>query len=399
MTESNTVARSASHADRAGGPAADGSKARQPTHDELSEGAGPSPAADDSVESSVPTAVSVHQVIGLDSGPRLIVLGAVHGNETCGTLAIRRLLQEHEQGALRIERGTLTLVPIANPLAYRLKRRHGDRNLNRNMRETLAPQDFEDRVANVLCPLLRAHDVLLDLHSFHTPGVPFALIGPNNNLGDLQPFSKAEAEEAMALRLGVDRFVEGWLETYAQGVVDRQARGAAASLDYGVGTTETMRRYGGIAITLECGQHEDEQAPQVAYDAVRRTLAHLGMVTETAPPPSDAPEVIRLYRVVDRLHPDDRLSRDWRSFEGIKRGEVLAYRHDHAPLTADKDGWIVFPNPTAQVDQEWFYLAESSDRLGRGCELAAASTPGPAACPPSDRRASHDIVAGRQERV
>ncbi len=313
----------------------------------------------------MPTALSIHQVIGLSPGPKLIVLGAVHGNETCGTQAIRRLLQELEQGTLCIERGTLTMVPIANPLAYQLKRRHGDRNLNRNMRITDAPQDFEDRVANVLCPLLQAHDVLLDLHSFHTPGVPFALIGPRDNRGDLQPFSKADAEEALALRLGVKRFVEGWLETYAQGVMDRQARGAAASVDYGVGTTETVRGNGGIAITLECGQHEDEQAPRVAYDALRRTLAHLGMVTDTAPSPTNEPEVIRLYQVVDRLHPDDRFSRDWRSFESIKRGEVLAYRHDYAELTADKDGWIVFPNPTAQVDQEWFYLAEASGRLAR----------------------------------
>jgi len=222
-----------------------------------------------------------------------------------------------------------------------------------------------DRVANVLCPLLQAHDVLLDLHSFHTPGVPFTLIGPRDNRGDLQPFSKADAEEAMALRLGVKRLVEGWLETYAPGVIDRRARGAAASLDYGVGTTEMMRRYGGIAVTLECGQHEHEQAPQVAYDAIRCTLAHLGMVTDTAPPPINEPEVIRLYQVVDRLHPDDRFSRNWRSFERIKRGDVLAYRHDRTELTADKGGWVVFPNPTAQVDQEWFYLAEPSERLAR----------------------------------
>jgi predicted deacylase len=316
-------------------------------------------------ELSLPTALSIHQVVALSPGPKLIVLGAVHGNETCGTEAIRRLLQELEQGRLRIERGTLTMVPIANPLAHQLQRRHGERNLNRRMGLSDAPQDFEDRVANVLCPLLKAHDALLDLHSFHTPGVPFALIGPCNNSGDLQPVSKAEAEEAMALRLGVERFVEGWLETYAQGVADRRARGAAASLDEGVGTTETLRRHGGIAVTLECGQHEDERAPQIAYDAIRRTLAHLGMVSDAAPSPVKEPEVIRLHRVVDRLHPDDRFSRDWSSFERIKRGDLLGCRHDGAELTADKDGWIVFPNPTAQVDQEWFYLAEASERLAR----------------------------------
>jgi hypothetical protein len=33
------------------------------------------------VESSVPTALSIHQVIGLSLGRKLIVLGAVHSNE------------------------------------------------------------------------------------------------------------------------------------------------------------------------------------------------------------------------------------------------------------------------------------------------------------------------------
>ena len=80
-----------------------------------------------------PTGLSISQFIGLRPGPKLIVLGAVHGNETCGTEAIQRTRQEIERGVLRIECGTLTMLPIANPLAYQLKRRHGDRNLNRNI--------------------------------------------------------------------------------------------------------------------------------------------------------------------------------------------------------------------------------------------------------------------------
>jgi predicted deacylase len=315
-------------------------------------------------DSSIPSSIDIHQFASLKPGPKLVVFGAVHGNETCGTVAIRRVMQELEQSTFDVERGTLTLVPVVNPLAYRLKRRHGDRNLNRDMRVTADPQDFEDRLSNVICPLLEAHDVLLDLHSFHTPGIPFALFGPKNNRDQLEPFAKAEEEESLALHLGVDRFVEGWLETYAQGVRDRQVRGAEAHVDYGVGTTETIRRYGGIGITLECGQHDDVQAPQVAYRAIRRALAHLGMTAvEPEPLPPTQPEVIRLYKVLDRLHPDDRLCRDWRSFEEIKQGDVLAVRHDGAELTADQNGWIVFPNPAAQVDQEWFYLARKSGRL------------------------------------
>jgi len=32
-------------------------------------------------------------------------------------------------------------------------------------------------------------------------------------------------------------------------------------------------------------------------------------------------------------------------------------------VTADCDGYIVFPNPNAQPGQEWFYLARSSARV------------------------------------
>lgn len=311
----------------------------------------------------ISTGIAIHQFTSLQAGPRLIVLGAVHGNEVCGTLAIRRLMAEIELGCVSIARGSLTLVPITNPLAYQLKRRHGDRNLNRNMRMTDAPQDFEDRIANALCPLLQAHDVLLDLHSFHTPGTPFALIGPRDNRGEIEPFARASEEEALALRLGVGRFVEGWLETYAQGVQDRLVRGSDACVDYGVGTTETMRRSGGIAITLECGQHEEERAPQIAYSAIRNTLAHLGMVDDVAPTPAAHREIIQIYRVIDRLHEEDTFTQAWRSFAPVYLGDVIARRHDATVLTADRDGWIVFPNPAAQVNQEWFYLAKASDRM------------------------------------
>jgi len=32
------------------------------------------------------------------------------------------------------------------------------------------------------------------------------------------------------------------------------------------------------------------------------------------------------------------------------------------PVTADRDGYVVFPNPDARPGQEWFYLAKSSAR-------------------------------------
>jgi predicted deacylase len=242
----------------------------------------------------------------------------------------------------------------------------GDRNLNRNLVPTAEPVEFEDRIANWLCPLLAQHDVLLDLHSFHTAGEPFVMLGPEDNGGTLEPFARAAEETALALRLGVHRFVDGWLDTYAAGVARRRAAGASAreaDVHYGVGTTEYMRTQGGIALTLECGQHQDPAAPDVAYRAIHNTLAHLGLSAEPAPESVDAAEALRLYQVIDRAHDQDRFVRDWASFDPVRAGEVIGLRQDGKPVAADCDGYIVFPNPNAQPGQEWFYLARSSTRV------------------------------------
>ena len=94
----------------------------------------------------------------LKPGPRLIVLGAVHGNEVSGSKAILKVIQEFEAGERLLQNGQVTFVPITNPLAYNRKQRNGDRNLNRNLTPASKPVDFEDHVANWLCPLLAAHD-------------------------------------------------------------------------------------------------------------------------------------------------------------------------------------------------------------------------------------------------
>jgi predicted deacylase len=305
-------------------------------------------------------------------GPRLIVLGAVHGNETCGTRAIERVIRELDSGLWRLCAGTLTLVPVANPMAYAHHRRAGERNLNRKLAPTERPSEFEDHVANWLCPLLAEHEVLLDLHSFQSPGEPFVLVGPEDNDGPLQPFHQAAREEALAARLGVNRAVDGWLETYAIGVERRRAHAAqqpGSPLDadprYGIGTTEYMRSAGGAALTLECGQHDDPAAPQVAYRAVRHTLAHLKLVDAPDPEPVSPLEGLRLAEVVDRLHEGDRFAQAWKSFDPVHRGQVVATRHGGRVLAAPFDGYVVFPNAEAQPGNEWFYYAKPNARLTR----------------------------------
>jgi len=213
---------------------------------------------------------------------------------------------------------------------------------------------------------LAQHDALLDLHSFHTAGEPFVMLGPEDNRGTLEPFGRAAEETALALSLGVHRFVDGWLDTYAAGVARRLAAGVSAreaDVHYGVGTTEYMRAQGGIALTLECGQHDDPAAPDVAYRAIHNALTHLGLTAAPAPAAVTGTEALRLYQVIDRVHADDHFARAWASFDRVSAGELIGTRHDGTSVTAEQDGYIVFPNPAALPGQEWFYLAKPSTRV------------------------------------
>lgn len=315
------------------------------------------------------TSLAVHRFEGAMPGPRLVVLGAVHGNETCGTRAIERWLPALQSGQVSLRRGALTLVPVANPMAYAQGTREGQRNLNRRLRPSPQPEVFEDHVANVLCPLLAEHDVLLDLHSFHTPGEPFVMVGPDDNAGLLEAFAHAHAEMALARHLGARILVEGWLDTYARGVTERlrRARVTGVSGDevdpaYGVGTTEYMRSVGGYGVTLECGQHEDPTAPEVASRAIQQTLVLLGMINgELQAPPSDA-VFMRLVDVVDRWHEGDTFVQAWRSFDPVACGALIGVRASGDEVRAPDDGWVVFPNPKAGVGHEWFYFAQRSRR-------------------------------------
>ncbi len=297
---------------------------------------------------------------GLGKGPRLIITGAVHGNETCGTKAIRRVMEEIDSGKLLIAAGSVTFVPVTNPLAYALVQRSGERNLNRNLFPNENPQDFEDRIANWLCPLLAQHEVLLDLHSFNAQSEPFVMVGPHNNDGALQPFKHADKERALARRLGVRRFVDGWLGTYGQGVQRRMTDASQLEtvLRYGIGTTEYMRSTGGYALTLECGQHNDPAAPDVAYRAIMNTLAFLKVIDapEPAPVPAEQMEALSMVVVHDKADAADSFVRQWASFDPVARGQQIGLRADGTPVTSELDGRILFPDTNAGANQEWYYL-------------------------------------------
>jgi predicted deacylase len=303
--------------------------------------------------------VSFH---GLRAGPKLIVVGAVHGNEPCGPNAIARAIDDCRSGRLTIARGEVTFLPVANPKAFRQKTREGDRNLNRDLREKPLPADNEDRIGNRLCALLARHDVLLDIHSFKGEGDPFVFFGPEDNTGALEPFRHAQAEIAFAACLGVEVLTHGWLDIYARQIAARERLDLPPlSVTEGFGTTEYMRWSGGYAVTLECGRHDDPASADIGHAAIRNALAHLGLV-DAAPPAPARRTVIQMVDLVLCEAQGDRLEGSWKTGDRIAAGATIARRADGSAVAAKRDGFTIFPNPTAKPGEGICYLGVVSGR-------------------------------------
>lgn len=304
----------------------------------------------DSLES-----VSFHS---LRPGPRVIVTGAVHGNEVCGPKAITRMIAEFRAGRRKLLCGSVTFVPVVNAMAYRLDRREGERNLNRNLRDYPVPLVNEDHVANVLCPMLRAHDVLIDLHSFGAEGPAFALFGPDAPGSVLEPHARPEAERQLVHALGLPFAVQGWMPAHQKALTQQ---GRSHDIAHAIGTTEFMRFVGGAAITVECGSHKDPAAIGVAYDVIARGLAALGLILTEAGPPRAPTQILQIGDAIFAESDEDRLLRPYVTGEPVRAGEVIGKRADGSPITAPHDGAVIFASGTVQAGTEMCFLCHPSN--------------------------------------
>lgn len=112
--------------------------------------------------------VEVHEV-GAGDGPVLAVLGGVHGDELEGITAARRLLARAEAlaAAGRLS-GTLRVVPVSHPPAYRARSRTSPvdgENLARVFPGSPGGS-LTRRIAHALTErVIRGADLLVDLHS------------------------------------------------------------------------------------------------------------------------------------------------------------------------------------------------------------------------------------------
>lgn len=281
--------------------------------------------------------INISEFSSKKPGPKLIILGAVHGNETCGARAISKLEGKLKAGKITLERGSVILSAVSNPLAYSKGKRFIDEDLNRIFKKSAKPKSNEQRLANELCRQVDKADILLDLHSTGAEGPPVVFV-------DFPTRRNIE----LAKSTGIGLAIVGWPELYRKD-------GRLATY-----TTEAYaksRKMDGILV--ECGQHESPKAPGVAEKTIMRLLGHLGMIkAKDTNRPKKIKKVIKMTKLFIKEHENDSLARKWKHLQPVKKGAVIATRASGEKIISGTDQIMILPKYNPPVGKEWFYLGK-----------------------------------------
>ncbi len=226
----------------------------------------------------------VHVLSSGRPGPNVMVQALTHGNEICGAIALDWLFKSGFQPAC----GRLTLVfgnvaayarfDPANPFASRCV----DEDFNRVWAEAelQGPRDsVELRRARELRPYVDAADLLLDIHSMSEPSRPLMVCGTVDK----------NAAYARELGLPADLLIDTGHPAGLR-MVERGGFGDPASAKK--------------ALLIECGQHWEKAAAEVALSCLVRFLGLTGLADAAwvqAHARLPLPAVQRLVRVTEAV--------------------------------------------------------------------------------------------------
>jgi len=275
------------------------------------------------------------------SGPLLILVAGIHGNEPGGVEAARALFRELAVRAPSLEGEVVAVAGNLGALAEGV--RYRDHDLNRlwtrprleAIRAGAPPpgpdagaEDAEQRsLLQVLDELLEGADdaVVVDLHSTSAGGGPFACISDT-----LRARSLALALP-IPLVLGLEESIHGTL-------------------------LEHLEREGRAMILLEGGQHTDPATARQMVSAIWLLMGELGMVSRATPRLAAARTHLetvtrKLPQVVEVIHrhgvtPDEgfEMAPGHLNFERVRAGAPLAVKTARAEaVSSPVDGLLLMP--------------------------------------------------------
>ncbi|SDY88516.1 Succinylglutamate desuccinylase / Aspartoacylase family protein [Collimonas sp. OK242] len=265
-------------------------------------------------------------------GPHVMINALTHGNEVCGAIVVKALLDL----GLKPRRGKLTLS-FANVEGYQRfdplrpdASRFIDQDLNRVWtREVLDDRERDSselRRARAMLPVIDTVDLLLDIHSMHERSAPLIVSGP------------LPKGIALARQLNIPQHV----------ISDAGHPEGRRMRDYGAfGDNASARN----ALLIECGQHWEAASVRVAKHSTARFLLLAGVIERSDLPHDWWPEQSAASIVIKVTQPVVASSMNFRfagAYTGLEtfaeQGTVIGWDSGQPITTPYPDCVLVMPS-------------------------------------------------------
>ncbi len=274
---------------------------------------------------------------GGKAGPRVVIMGSIHGNERVGAAVLKQLRREIMSQPIA---GSITLV-LGNPDAYKADKRFIAEDLNRLFsgerleeigRLSSFSRNIEQQRALQIAPILKTADYLLDIHSTLKPSVPFVFC------------DNTRRHISLAKTMGTPHIVSPY---------PLRSNELMCSAD------SYVDALGGIGLTYESGWRlEQANVPEVVQ-VVKRFLSKIGSQQLVSGKENESKNKAIQWFIYDHLIPTTnsfRFNREYANFDQIPMGEIIAEDVGKKYL-AKKDSIIIFPKKEIIVGKAAGYLA------------------------------------------
>lgn len=307
----------------------------------------------------------IGEYTGTKRGPLLIALAGMHGNEPAGIQAldiIFRLLEVEPgsnpdfifSGKLIGLRGNVAALEAGQRFIHKdLNRQWTTPNIQRIRQTPFEYLDAEDREVIELLSVIEKNIaeyqpervILIDLHTTTAYGGIFTIA----------------TDDPESIRIGVELHapvIKGMLEGIH-----------GTTLHYFNNENFEPEM---TAVCFESGQHEEHLSVNRAIAALTNCMRTIGCVREKDVEnrhdellieySKDLPKIAQLI-MCHRIREGDhfRMLPDYKNFQEVKKGEVLAY-DKHGPIRAEADGRILMPLYQKQGDDGFFLIRPVSEK-------------------------------------
>ncbi|MDP2587267.1 MAG: succinylglutamate desuccinylase/aspartoacylase family protein [bacterium] len=263
-------------------------------------------------------------ITGPQPGPTSLIIGGVHGDETCGSQAVLAAMHD-----VQVQKGRVLLL-FGNPRAIRKNCRFTETNLNRMFRpdselSQAERASYEYGRAQQLKPYFAEASALLDIHASFTPGsLPFIICEP-------QSYAVASQLPASIVVSGFDRVQPG-------------------------GTDYYMNRLGKIGICLESGYLGDPASRKIAQDGITSFLRARGHI-DGMPISGSKQTRLSVFLQYRTQTSSFKLARAFNDFAVVRQGEQIGHDGPRS-IVAPKTCRIIFARDHSAIGEEAFLLAE-----------------------------------------